>query len=57
MIEAGLVKTVEIDSHVFVTTDSLEDWAKEERKSGRPVNPASKRQLALAALKEGFHSS
>lgn len=34
--QAGVLLTVDIDEHPFITEDSLVEWMKSERKRGRP---------------------
>ncbi len=37
LVGEGRLKRVEIDGHVFITENSLVEFAKRERKNGRPV--------------------
>jgi hypothetical protein len=49
LMDSGRLKRVDFDGQSLVTENSIVEWAKAEHKGGRPINPASARQIAKAA--------
>lgn len=37
LVSEGRLKRIEVDGHVFLTENSMVEYAKEERKNGRPL--------------------
>jgi len=52
LIDSGRFKVVDLGGHSMITENSILEWAKSERQVGRPVNPASARQIAMAGIQE-----
>lgn len=49
-VEAGRLKRVDIDGHVFITENSIVAFAKEERKMGRPRKVPSNKEVWAASV-------
>lgn len=47
------LKRVEVDGHPFVTEVSMLDYAKSERKAGRPCGPRTVKDCAKVAVRAG----
>lgn len=54
LINEGRVKTVQLGGHTFITSDSLVEWGRGERKAGRPVGGINE---ADGELKHSFKAS